>query len=88
MQGLETLTAGRTTFVIAHRLSTVRRADTILVLHNGQIAEQGPFAELVARGGLFTTLYQMQFEGEAAATPAPDAHCPAPPSTRVLPGAK
>ena len=66
MRGLETLMAGRTTFVIAHRLSTVRRADTILVLENGQIAEQGRFAELVARGGIFTTLYQMQFEGEAA----------------------
>jgi len=65
MRGLETLMAGRTTFVIAHRLSTVRRADTILVLQNGQIAEQGPFAELVSRGGIFTMLYQMQFEGEA-----------------------
>jgi ATP-binding cassette subfamily B protein/subfamily B ATP-binding cassette protein MsbA len=66
MQGLETLMMGRTTFVIAHRLSTVRRADTILVLQDGQIAEQGPFAELVARGGLFATLYQTQFGGEEA----------------------
>ena len=64
MRGLETLMEGRTTFVIAHRLSTVRRADTILVLQNGQIAEQGPFTDLVARGGIFTTLYQMQFEGD------------------------
>ena len=64
MRGLETLMAGRTTFVIAHRLSTVRRADTILVLQNGQIAEQGRFTELVARGGIFTTLYQIQFEGD------------------------
>jgi len=44
---------GRTTFVIAHRLSTVRRADTILVLKNGRIVEQGLFAELVASGGKF-----------------------------------
>jgi ATP-binding cassette subfamily B protein/subfamily B ATP-binding cassette protein MsbA len=72
MRGLETLMAGRTTFVIAHRLSTVRRADTILVLQNGQIAEQGPFAELVTRGGIFTMLYQMQFEGEGAEASAPD----------------
>jgi ABC-type multidrug transport system fused ATPase/permease subunit len=64
MQGLETLMTGRTTFVIAHRLSTVRRADTILVLQDGQIAEQGTFAELVACGGIFTTLYQTQFGGE------------------------
>jgi ATP-binding cassette subfamily B protein/subfamily B ATP-binding cassette protein MsbA len=66
MQGLETLMTRRTTFVIAHRLSTVRRADTILVLRHGQIAEQGPFAELVARGGIFATLYQTQFGGEKA----------------------
>ena len=67
MQGLETLMKGRTTFVIAHRLSTVRRADTILVLKDGQIVEQGLFAELVARGGTFATFYRMQFEGEEKA---------------------
>jgi ATP-binding cassette subfamily B protein/subfamily B ATP-binding cassette protein MsbA len=67
MQGLETLMAGRTTFVIAHRLSTVRRADTILVLQDGRIAEQGAFAALVARGGMFATLYQTQFGGEETA---------------------
>jgi len=63
VEGLETLMTGRTTFVIAHRLSTVRRADTILVLKDGRIAEQGPFAELVARGGTFTAFYRAQFEG-------------------------
>jgi ATP-binding cassette subfamily B protein/subfamily B ATP-binding cassette protein MsbA len=74
MRGLETLMTGRTTFVIAHRLSTVRRADTILVLQDGQIAEHGPFAELVARGGIFAMLYQTQFGGEEEGerpTPAP-----------------
>jgi ABC-type multidrug transport system fused ATPase/permease subunit len=50
--------------VIAHRLSTVRRADTILVLKDGRIAEQGPFAELVARGGTFAAFYRAQFEGD------------------------
>jgi ATP-binding cassette subfamily B protein/subfamily B ATP-binding cassette protein MsbA len=63
IQGLETLMTGRTTFVIAHRLSTIRRADTILVLKDGRIAEQGRFAELVARGGTFTAFYRAQFEG-------------------------
>ena len=53
MAGLERLMAGRTTFVIAHRLSTVRRADVILVLDDGRIVEQGTFTELVARGGHF-----------------------------------
>ena len=67
IQGLETLMTGRTTFVIAHRLSTVRRADTILVLKDGRIAEQGPFAELVARGGTFAAFYRAQFEGEEEA---------------------
>jgi ATP-binding cassette subfamily B protein/subfamily B ATP-binding cassette protein MsbA len=70
MQGLERLMEGRTTFVIAHRLSTVRRADVILVLENGRIAEQGGFRELVARGGLFARLHRSQFglEDERAAS--------------------
>lgn len=66
MQGLERLMEGRTTFVIAHRLSTVRRADTILVLDGGRIVEQGSFDELVARGGHFARLHQTQFGGEEA----------------------
>jgi ATP-binding cassette subfamily B protein/subfamily B ATP-binding cassette protein MsbA len=64
MQGLERLMAGRTTFVIAHRLSTVRRADVVLVLDDGRIVEQGTFAELVARGGHFARLYRTQFGEE------------------------
>ncbi len=56
---------GRTTFVIAHRLSTVRRADTILVLDDGRIVEQGTFPELVARGGVFARLHRTQFGEEA-----------------------
>jgi ATP-binding cassette subfamily B protein/subfamily B ATP-binding cassette protein MsbA len=65
MQGLERLMAGRTTFVIAHRLSTVRRADVILVLDDGRIVERGSFAELLARGGHFAGLYRTQFGEEA-----------------------
>jgi ATP-binding cassette subfamily B protein/subfamily B ATP-binding cassette protein MsbA len=61
MQGLELLTTGRTTFIIAHRLSTVRKADRILVLRKGEIVEQGSFDELVRAHGPFAALYQSQF---------------------------
>jgi len=53
---LQTLTEGRTTFVIAHRLSTVRHADLIIVMRDGQIAEQGTFDELIALDGAFAEL--------------------------------
>lgn len=65
MEGLEQLMAGHTTFIIAHRLSTVRRADVILVVRGGHIVEQGPFAELMRRQGPFAALYRTQF-GEQA----------------------
>jgi ATP-binding cassette subfamily B protein len=55
---------GRTTFVIAHRLATIRDAHLVVVLREGEIVERGPFAELVARGGFFARLYATQF-GEA-----------------------
>jgi subfamily B ATP-binding cassette protein MsbA len=58
---LAQLLRGRTTFVIAHRLSTVERADRILVLDAGVIAEQGTHAQLLARGGLYGKLHQLQF---------------------------
>jgi ATP-binding cassette subfamily B protein/subfamily B ATP-binding cassette protein MsbA len=61
MDGLEHLMAGRTTFIIAHRLSTVRQADLILVVRAGQIVEQGTFSELLHRGGAFASLYRTQF---------------------------
>ena len=59
---LERLMAGRTTLVIAHRLSTVQQADLIIVLDAGRIVEQGKHDELLARGGPYAQLYQMQFQ--------------------------
>jgi ATP-binding cassette, subfamily B, bacterial len=61
MAGIEQLMAGRTTFIIAHRLSTVQRCDRIAVLRDGVIAEQGTLAELLRRNGLFAQYYQTQF---------------------------
>jgi subfamily B ATP-binding cassette protein MsbA len=58
---LNNLMRGRTTFVIAHRLSTVRHADRIVVLKDGRIAEQGTHAELLALGGEYERLYRLQF---------------------------
>jgi subfamily B ATP-binding cassette protein MsbA len=58
---LDQLVRNRTTFVIAHRLSTVERADRILVLRDGAIVESGAHAELLARGGTYAELYRMQF---------------------------
>ena len=59
--GLARLLEGRTSLVIAHRLSTIQRADRILVLHRGQVRESGAHAELLALGGLYSRLYELQF---------------------------
>ena len=61
---LARLAVGRTTFAIAHRLSTVLNADQILVLENGVIVERGTHAELLERGGAYAALYAAQFEGD------------------------
>jgi ABC-type multidrug transport system fused ATPase/permease subunit len=61
MEGINRLTRGRTTFIIAHRLSTVRNADLILVLKQGEIVERGSFSELMAKRGVFAELYNTQF---------------------------
>jgi ATP-binding cassette subfamily B protein/subfamily B ATP-binding cassette protein MsbA len=69
MEGLDRLAAGRTTFIIAHRLSTVRDADVIVVLRDGSIVERGPFAELMRAQGPFASLYRTQFEDGAEEAP-------------------
>jgi subfamily B ATP-binding cassette protein MsbA len=60
-RAIANLIQGRTTFVIAHRLSTIRRADKIVVLEDGRIQEIGTHQDLLARGGLYQRLYEMQF---------------------------
>lgn len=64
MAGIERLMAGRTTFIIAHRLSTVRRCDQIIVLRDGTIVEQGTLSELLRRDGVFAEYYRTQFAPE------------------------
>ena len=59
-EALDTLMSGRTTFVIAHRLATVRRADLILVMANGRIVQRGKHAELLAEGGLYKQIHDLQ----------------------------
>jgi ATP-binding cassette, subfamily B, bacterial MsbA len=70
-EALETLLAGRTTLIIAHRLSTVRRAHRLVVLDAGRIVEEGSHAELLARGGLYARLHARQFRTDDDAAPQP-----------------
>ncbi len=66
-EALATLMLNRTSFVIAHRLSTIRRADAIIVLERGRVVETGRHDELLARGGVYASLYQLQLlEGRKA----------------------
>ena len=60
-KALDALAKGRTTLVIAHRLSTVRHADKIVVMDQGQVVEEGTHDELLARGGTFARLHALQF---------------------------
>ena len=69
-QALNNLMRGRTTLVIAHRLSTVRSAHKIVVLDAGEVVEEGPHEELLARRGIYRKLYDMQFVDEERATGA------------------
>jgi ATP-binding cassette subfamily B protein len=71
-RALDALTRNRTTFVIAHRLSTVRNADLILVLDQGRLVEQGRFDELIRQGGLFAQLAEGgKFAPDAQASTGP-----------------
>jgi ATP-binding cassette subfamily B protein len=68
-EALKAATRGRTTFVVAHRLATIRKVDEILVFDRGRIVERGSFAELVAAGGVFASLARSQFIESEAASP-------------------
>jgi ATP-binding cassette, subfamily B, multidrug efflux pump len=72
-QALTELTRGRTSMVIAHRLSTVQKADVILVMHKGKLAEQGTHQELLARRGIYYKLYQLQYKALEGAPQPPKA---------------
>lgn len=61
-EALNVLTKGRTTFIIAHRLSTLHAVDRILVIDGGRLAEEGPHEDLLRHGGLYTNLYEAQFQ--------------------------
>jgi ABC-type multidrug transport system fused ATPase/permease subunit len=75
MEGLNRLMKGRTVIMITHRLNTIRAADTIIVLHNGIVAEQGSHDDLLALGGIYAGLYWTK--------PVAPSKSPAPPSTQL-----
>lgn len=66
-EALEKLMRGRTTIMVAHRLSTIQHADCIMVMHKGKIREQGTHQELLAQGGIYKKLYELQIHHEATA---------------------
>ncbi len=66
---LDRMVTGRTSVLIAHRLSTVQRADVILVMHKGQLREQGPHQQLLTQRGLYWKLYQLQYRDQETGVP-------------------
>jgi len=71
-EALTTMVEGRTSIIIAHRLSTVQRADKIIVMHKAQLREMGTHQELLARRGIYWKLYQLQYKDQEI--PAPSSH--------------
>jgi ABC-type multidrug transport system fused ATPase/permease subunit len=72
LDALERLMLGRTTFMIAHRLSTVRNADLLVVLQEGRVVEQGTHEQLSSRRGVYQQLYEMQTNGKRNGTARQD----------------
>jgi ATP-binding cassette subfamily B protein len=75
-ENLRALTVGQTVLIVAHRLSTIKDANLICVMHQGQVVEQGTHTELLARGGRYATLWQAQTGSVSATTNAPAASTP------------
>ena len=69
-EALTTMVEGRTSIIIAHRLSTVQRADKIIVMHKAQLREMGTHQELLARRGIYWKLYQLQYKDQEVPTPS------------------
>ena len=70
------LTSGRTSIVVAHRLSTIQKADKIIVLHKGEVRETGTHQELLRQRGLYYRLYQLQYKEQLAGPPEPPTDAP------------
>ena len=64
---LKKLMQGRTTIMVAHRLSTIQHADCIMVMHKGEIRERGTHQELLSHGGIYKKLYELQVHKDATA---------------------
>ena len=62
---------GRTSIVVAHRLSTIQRADKIIVMHKGQVREIGSHQQLLAQRGIYWKLYQLQYKDQELSLPLP-----------------
>ncbi len=71
-QAIERVMRSRTSLVVAHRLSTIQRADNIIVLHHGEIREQGTHQDLLGLHGLYWKLYKLQYSDPSRTAPAPE----------------